>query len=592
VKTAGIIVLLLLGLAGAHAIFGGFNAAFITFGSLGPVWLLVFVMIVAALAGIPQTSAPIYRLIQRLSQPSPRARLINSVAIAVLSSTYLYLTAIAEHRQLFPYIHDEFSYLIQAHQFARDRLWMPGHPLSPFFESFQLFAKPVYASAYFPGTALTYLPGVLLRVQPYVTSLIVSGAVVGLLYWIATELLDSVSGWLAALLLLSDGLFRQISTLTLGQMPVLFYGLLATVAWLRWRRNHRTDWAIGIGFFLGLAAATRPVDALCFAIPILIAVLVACAKKKSATAVAGIAVGAIPFLCLQLLLNHGITGDWLRTPFGMYADTEYPGSSYGFHPYDPQARPRSNLPQMQRLYNDYRPLIQLHQPANVLNDLMRNRMRFVFSQTSPAPFPLLVLLLPLSLLGFGYLNRTQRLATAIVLAPLPLFLILYCGYFLSLPTYVLPTAPAVILCILLGAKVISNAWSSARRFATVGLTLFIFGTALAAFPNWSRANPEDVFRADLLASVNHQLASLSHRPAVVLFTYDRKRDVHQEPVYNADSAWPDDSPVIRAHDLGSRDREIYRYYAERQPARFFYRFDETSQTLHPLGSAVELANRP
>ena len=582
-KLAAVIVLLLVGVAAWFAIFGGFNSAFITLGSLGPVWLLIFTLIVIAVAWIPPISAPIHRLIQRLSHPSAVARVISSIAVAAGTSLYLYLTAVAEHRQLFPYIHDEFSYLIQAHQLARDRLWMPGHPLAGFFESFQLFTKPVYASAYFPGTAIIYLPGIWLHWQPFVTSLIVSGAVAGLLYWITTELLDGMAGWLAVLLLLSDGLFRQISTLTLGHMPVLLYGLLAVVAWLRWRKNHRTDWAIGIGFFLGLAAVTRPVDALCFAIPIIIAVLIQCRKKWLVTAIAGIAAGMIPFLFLQLLINHGITGDWLRTPFGLYADREYAGSRYGFHPFDPAARPMSDLPQMDRLYREYRPLIQEHQPGNVLKDLMRDRLRLVISQTSPAPFPVLVLLLPLSLLGLG----ASRGSVIILLATLPLFLLLYSGYFLFLPTYVLPAAPAVIVGILLGAKVLSNA----RRFATVGLTLFIAGTALAALPNWSNGNPEDVFRADLLTSVNQQLAALPHRPAVVLFAYDPNRDVHQEPVYNADVAWPDNAEVIRAHDRGPQNGAIYRYYAEREPRRYFYRFDERKRTLQPLGTAVELANR-
>ncbi len=591
-KTAAIIVLLLLGVAAWFAIFGGVNPAFVSLGSLGPAWLLIFALIVTAIAGIAPTAAPIDRFIRHLSRPTPGSRILGALAVAIGSSLYLYFTAIAEHRQLFPYIHDEFSYLIQAHQFARDRLWMPVHPLAPFFESFQLLAKPVYASAYFPGTALTYLPGVLLHVRPFVTSLVVCGAVAGLLYWIATEILDGFSGWLAVLLLLSDGLFRQISTLTLGQMPVLFYGLLATVAWLRWRATHRTEWAIGVGFFLALAAVTRPVDAICFAIPIGVAMLVRCFKRQSFSAVGGVVIGAIPFVFLQLLLDHGITGNWQRTPFGMYSDTQYPGSSYGFHPYDPAARPKSDLPQMQRLYAEYRPLIQQHQPANILSDLLHHRLRFVISQTSPAPFPVLVLLLPFAVLGFGSQNKNQRGPAAVVLAVLPLFLILYCGYFLSLPTYVLPTAPAVILGILLGAKALANAWPSARRFATVGLTLFIAGTALAALPNWSTGNPEDVFRADLLSSVDQQLASLPHRPAVVLFTYDPKRDVHQEPVYNADTAYPDDAPVIRAHDLGPRNTEIFRYYAEHQPDRFFYRFDEAKRILQPLGSAVELANRP
>ena len=65
--------------------------------------------------------------------------------------------------------------------------------------------------------------------------------------------------------------------------------------------------------------------------------------------------------------------------------------------------------------------------------------------------------------------------------------------------------------------------------------------------------------------------NLPHTPAVVLFRYAPGKDnPHIEPVYNTDVAWPDDAPVIRAHDLGPRRNiEIFRYY----PERAFYSCD-------------------
>jgi hypothetical protein len=581
---------LLLGFAGWMLLFRPWTPAVITLGSAGPWWLLVLLLICLAAAWFPPLAAPIYRSLQRLSTPSPHSRVIASIAVAAASSLYLCITAVNGHRQFFPYIHDEFSYLIQAHQFARDKLWMPGHPLAPFFDSFQLFAQPVYASAYFPGTALLYLPGVWLHVPPYVTSLLSSGAVAGLFFWITTEVLDGLAGWLAVLLLWSDGQYRQVSLLTLGQMPLLLYALLATVAWLRWRATIRTDWAIGMGFFLGLAAVTRPVDALCFAVPIAIDVLLRCVKKRSLSTLAGIWIGLLPMLALQLLLNHGITGQWEQTPFNFYADRDYPGTRYGFHPYDPSARPASDLPQKQKLYDQDRPLIAQHRRDNILSQLLHPRLPWVLSQASFAPFQVLILLLPLSLPGLGILLKFQRPAIGVLLLTLPLFLLLYSPYVFFFPHYVLVTAPALILGILLGAKALWSAWPRYTRFAMVATTLFIAGNATAALPNGSNWN-EDVFTADLLANVNRQLATLPHRPAVVLFTFDPNRNVNEEPVYNADFAWPDDAEVIRAHDLGPQNQAIFSYYAQRQPERFFYRFDEARRSLQPLGTARELASR-
>lgn len=41
-----------------------------------------------------------------------------------------------------------------------------------------------------------------------------------------------------------------------------------------------------------------------------------------------------------------------------------------------------------------------------------------------------------------------------------------------------------------------------------------------------------------------------------------------------------------------RNREIYAYYAERQPDREFFRYDFANASLTRLGSATELAARP
>jgi hypothetical protein len=55
-------------------------------------------------------------------------------------------------------------------------------------------------------------------------------------------------------------------------------------------------------------------------------------------------------------------------------------------------------------------------------------------------------------------------------------------------------------------------------------------------------------------------------------------------------------PMIRAHDLGPRNQEIFDYYAETQPERMFYRFDaqlvkEGKDPLVRLGSAASLGTR-
>jgi hypothetical protein len=57
--------------------------------------------------------------------------------------------------------------------------------------------------------------------------------------------------------------------------------------------------------------------------------------------------------------------------------------------------------------------------------------------------------------------------------------------------------------------------------------------------------------------------------------------------------WPDDAPIIRAHDLGHANRQLYAYYAQRQPNRMVYHFDRTAGRLSPpLGNVADLAQSP
>jgi Dolichyl-phosphate-mannose-protein mannosyltransferase len=499
----------------------------------------------------------------------------SSVAAAVAAVAYLLATAWQQHRQLTPLLHDEFSYLIQAHQLAHGRLWMPSHPLAAFFDSFQLIVHPIYASIYFPGTALLYVPGIWLHLPAWVTSIAIAGAVIFLLHRIASELINSPAAWLAVLLLICCPIFRTLSVMTMAQLPLLLYVLLSVLAWMRWANSERLRWAVLLGASLGLAFITRPLDAVCFAVPISIAAAMKLPKQqKRASFAAAIVISAAPFLCIQLIANRGITGHWLETPFRLYADADYPGTALGFREVDPAARPVSSLPQKQKLYVEKTlPLIEQHQ-LQFLPKILFRRTQRTLSLEAATPFPLLAILLPVALVS-------RRRA---VLAPVLLFVGLYAFYVFFFPHYVIVVAPAIIGGILIGAEQLATVHSKIRA----GLCLFIAILAIAALPQLDPAIQDKMFDAPLMQAVNTKLAGLGE-PSIVLFAYSAARNVDEEPVYNADVAWPDEAHIIRAHDLGERNSELFRYYADRQPQRRVYRFDEADYSLTFLGTASELA---
>ena len=560
------------------------RANFATFGPLGPGALIVFILIIAAAISIPPIRAALIAALDSVRSPKPAARCAIALGAGVVSSAYLLLTAYQQNRSLAPYLHDEFSYLIQAHQLARGRLWMPPHPLAPFFDSFQLIIQHVYASAYFPGTAMLYVPGIWLHLPPWITSLAITGAVTSLCYRIITELIDGVAGLLAVLLLLSSQMFRELSLMTMGQSPLLLCGLLATLAWLKWRGGANQLWSLLLGAALALAAITRPVDALCFIVPLGIAFLSDLRRRPKPTrSIALAAIGAAPFLILQLILNVGITGHLLQTPFSYYADRDYPNTSYGFHPYDPNAHPVSDLPQKQDLYRlEVLPLIAQHQPGNLMTQTLRLRLPLTLSQSSSTPFPPLVILLPIALAG---LSRPR----AVILAVLPLFVCLYSAYTFFLFHYVVVVAPALIGGILIGAEQLASSFGRWQKWVSLGLSILIAGIAIAALPQFDPSVRDEMFDAPLIRAVDEKLAPLGN--AVVLFHYSALRNLHEEPVYNSSVAWPDDASVIRANDRGSDNSQLFQYYAIHTPGRAAYRFDEDSRSLVYLGTVDELAKR-
>jgi hypothetical protein len=559
---------------------------FLTLGVGGPSALLIFAVLTAVVAMLPPVRGIAMWLTKHVDAPSPQARRITVGMVAVLASAYLAGTAVQQHRPRYPTVHDEFSYLIGAQQLAGGRLWMPMHPLAKFFDSFQLIVDPVYAPAYFPGTGVWFAVARIAHVPSWIAAAIASGVVLALLYLIVTELLGGSAGFLACVLLLSAGMFRTLSIMVMSQVPVMLAALLAVLAWMKWRKARRGAWAFALGLAVGWACLIRPVDAICFCLPIGIATLADVLRTRALKSLGWMAAGVAPMLLIQLISNIGVTGHVFETPFRYYADRDHPLTSFGFHQYDPSAAPVSDLPQKRDLYfNEYMPQIIAHTPGNAVSQWLRQRLRETVTFRSPFPFPLL---LPLMLVGLV----AAPIRTWVVLAALPLFVVLYACYVFFMPHYPVIVAPAVIVAILCGMRAISEVSGRHKPFVGTWLGLVVLGTALAALPQFDSTADDRMFDAPLLARVNEALATLPHRPAVVLFRYDPHRDVHEEPVYNADVAWPDDAPVIRAHDRGDAENvAIFRYYAEHQPQRAFYRFNEASGSVTYLGSARELAAR-
>ena len=535
----------------------------------------------------------IYAAMDRVRHPSAASRRRTAIAVTLSAGLYLFDTAIYQQRDFFPKLHDEHMHLIQMQLLAQGKLSLPAHAHADFFETFHVFNTPLYAPMHFPGTSLLYAPAVWLHLPTWLPPLCVAAVIVGLIYLLLTELIDGVAGLLGALILVSLAPFRYVSLMIVSNPVAMLFGLAMVWSWLRWRTRHEMKWAIAIGVFSGLAAITRPPDALCFAIPLGIAILIDGWKslpapssirpflRSSLLTSGAILSGAAPFLTLQLSFDRQVTGHWLRTPHDEYSKRYNPGVNYGLREPDLIREPNTTLPQKQIYYTTFvKPFIELHRPDQIGNILLHRWLPTAVRTALPSAA--LLVLLPLGLLGLTDRRR------AVVAAILPLGLGFYALSVMISWYYLLFTVPAVLLCVLLGARQIELAWPRAREWTAPALALMIAAFALAALPE-ARGEAIDQFIAPTLKAVNEKLRDIQES-ALVLFTFHPGDNFHEEPVYNIGVANPDDAPIIHAHDLGPRNQELFRYYGALQPKRTVYRFDRQTKTLERLGNVSDLAN--
>jgi hypothetical protein len=560
-----------------------------------PLWRWLVAALAVALSQLPGVPQRLAAALDRLRHPSPRVRAWVALAISIAAAVYFYATAAAQDRDFFPKTQDECSYAIQVRQLAQGRLWMPQHPLADFFDSFYLLVRPVYASMYFPGTAILNVPGAWLGWPTWVIPLLVAGACVGLTYRVVTEALDDgVAGALSAAPLVSLTWFRTHSILLMSQLPLLLLGLIMMWAYLRWRlAQWRRPWLLLIGAVAGWAAITRPLDALCYALPVGCAIAMAVWRRRRQALIAAalLVAGAAPFLAVQLIADRGITGTFVRTPFDLYAAENYPGTSYGFHRPDPSAAAQSAVPQKRELYEIWaRGFIVRHQPGRIVTDWWTWRLPLIADTTLPGR-PLLCLL-PVGLLALGDRRRW------LLVAPLVLFVGLYVGYTFFLEHYSLVVTPAVGVLLALGGAKLAQAWPKhGARLTTAFLAFFLAwaATGLWELNHWKGDIAHAVSDEPLPSPLLRGLHELKGSREIILFTYRpgavTPAHIHEEPVYNVDVAWPDDAPLIRAHDLGERNVELFRYYAEHDPQRVVHRFDRGTGAVEDLGNVADLARR-
>ena len=532
----------------------------------------------------PQWYRPLADRLDRDRYPSARRRRTNALRIWIVASAYLTLTALRQHRDFSMRVQDEMMYLLQVRMLAAGHLYLPAHPMADFFQTFYIFTKPVYSSMYFPGAAIFFVPAVWLHLPMSVISLAISGAVVAMTYRVVAELTDGVWGGLAALLVIAVPTFRTLSLQVLSYLPMALLGLLLIWAYLRFRKEKCLRWAALIGALAGWAAITRPLDAICFALPIGVAMLMDLSgmgrssayssdinqqRRGTQSALLTILLAsacATPFLSLQLFLNHAVTGHWLQTPVQKYEELYWPGVAFGLHPHvlPGEHSLATPLPQFKDDYEHFvRPFFT--GKAKTPPRPFAQTLQWTLPQT------VLIILIPIGLLGW----RGRRWLLGITFALFPL---MYVTWIMFLPSYAAVVAPLTAFAVVLGASQLVERFPGHRKALSTWLAASIFYLALISLPEFGTKDKTSY--SEVMQTFN-TLAKSIKQPAVVFFRYpnDDPMAWKHEQTYNIDAASIDDQLIVRAQDLGARNIELIRYYEAQSTRRNFYVFDQKTRTL-------------
>ncbi|MBC7784412.1 MAG: glycosyltransferase family 39 protein [Burkholderiales bacterium] len=545
-------------------------------------WASLLGLAVALSVGVQQP-----RFLQRLRDPTPLQRRLTGLFLLLATPIYMVFANNWVLRTLTPFWHDDQMHVVQVRMLGQGRLWMPQHPLADFFETFHVFVKPIYAGIHFIGTTLLNVPGDWVGLPTYAVPLLISGITVAVTYLLVTRAVDGVAGLLAVPMLWSLSYFRFLAPRVTSHLPMLMLGLLTIWLWLAWRRTNNLCWVIAIGVVAGCACVTRPADAIAYLMPVAILFFAdlwrLAWKKRLVHLLCGIG-GSLPFLLLQLHFNSSVTGKMLYTPYQKYNDDNYPRINYATNAnFDAmiERKPISLLPQKNDYYYEWLvPFIAHRERVGSWSATVFERIPLTLRFGLPNP-----LLYILVLVGFA--GVTSRLRLLFALIPL-LLLTVYFPHLFYLPHYAVIVAPSLIVLSFLGVNALKALWP--RRSNSIGAFYGTFAlcVSFSNMPPFSSAAHEDAptsFRATTHA--NEILPQTISGPSVVLFKYTKGCNFHDEPVYNMETASPDDAQIIRAHDRGAANITLLRYYAEKQPWRAVWHINRATGVVEYRGTVGE-----
>jgi len=506
------------------------------------------------------------------------SRMANRRGVAVaavgLSTLLLRVAVLPVERIPQPFLHDEFSYLLQSDTFAHGHLSNPTPKMWEHFETFHVIFQPTYCSKYFPGQGLFLALGQVVFGHPFWGVWLTSGLMCAGITWM-------LQGWFSpgwALLggfiaMLRFGVFGYWADSYWGGNVAAIGGALVLGALPRIKSSQRLADVGLMGLGLALLANSRPWEGLILSLPVAMILLFwMLSKDKPALKVSLLRI-ALP---LGLMLGATVgwlayyswrtTGNPVRAPYQVYEQT------YGTVPY--------MIWQGMRPEPVYRHVVlrklEIEYELGIYESYKRpvGHILRIFSACSFFLGPILVqpfLLLILALCS-GFSSRQLYFTTGAVFAIFGVFALgAEFAVFYS-PHYSAPVTCLILAFLLLAMGEIRE-WNKTGLFLTrvmPVLCVLAFGLRVAAGPLHISPSEDSTYyfyqegsrtwpsRIDIQAELNRVPGD-----HLVIVRYSPQHEVHSEWVYN--DADIDHARIVWARDMGaSENQQLIEYFKNRK----------------------------
>jgi hypothetical protein len=451
-----------------------------------------------------------------------------------------------------PQFHDEFSYLLAGETFARGRLTNPAHPLSKFFETFQVLSQPTYMSKYPPLQGMFLALGRAVFDEPIVGVWISGALASAAAWWALVGMVPRRWAFVGALVAALHPLMLRWNWSYWGGAGSMIGGCLLIGAMARVTKSKSAFDGAMLGLGVGILMNARPFEGAVLTVLCFFSARYRSHGRESVVS-RSTAVALLVFAAIATwtgYYNHRVTGRATQFPYALY-EKQYAVTAPLVWLPAPTRQPAYNHPVMRDFYLRWEwDLYQRHHSVwgllGALRDKAWNLLRAWFSS------PVLVVPVMMSLLC---LRRDRRLRRMLIIAAIALA-VSFSGLELF-PHYTAPLTIVLLYIVIQGLRHLRARVPAGRAIVMTVLWLHVIS---ALWASWALAHPLAEGWQNLRARMQ---ADLSHQGRHLVIVRSENSYVHFDWVYNDPDI--DAAPLVWARDMGDQaNRELLDYFRDRQ----------------------------